>query len=69
MKNIKEFTGFAIALTNHGPRLYVYNQNLISIEEFLKIEDIANDICIKRKYRLFKVYDTEYIGFIAPALN
>ena len=69
MKNVSEYTGFAIAITNYGPRLYIYNENLISIEEFMQIENNTAIDNSNHKYRLFKIYDTQFISFIAVGLN
>jgi hypothetical protein len=69
MKNTHEYDGFAINLTNSGARLYIYNEQKISIYEFLNIEFAAYEQASKNKQRLFKVYETNTISFIGVGLN
>ena len=68
-KEHNEFAGFGISVTFEGPVFYYFDNNKISLREFVDIERLAFLETRDRRYRLFKLYDTENMSITIIGLN
>jgi hypothetical protein len=73
-KNIKrdnENQDFCLgrAATEEGTIYYFFNYKKIDIMQFVELELHAQFKAMKRQYRLFKLYDTDSIGYTVLGLN
>jgi len=66
---MKEFNGFGLSLSQTGTTYYCFNARKTDLQSLVKIETIAQITAINKKYRLFKLYDTDSIGMISISFN
>jgi hypothetical protein len=55
----EKYDTYAYAITPEGIINYCYNENLLSIEEFISIENTAFFIAMKKRWHIFKKLETK----------
>jgi hypothetical protein len=64
------YATYAAALTlSQGVVFYCFNANIVDVQDFIMSELEAQNIAVKKHYKLFKIYKTFEIGSTSVCLN